>query len=614
MEYTQLVKDIVKLLGGEDNIRNAFHCITRLRFECKNEALVDIGSIERLNGVMGVNYAKPQYQIIIGNDVGNCFDTLVKTFPKLQKKEMLQDTKKAKNPILRFINVVSEVFVQFIPALAGAGMIKAIMSIVSIYSLLPSDSSTYIILNAMGDGLFYFLPFFIAISAAKKFTMSPYVAIAITAAILHPSITTLLGSKEAIDFFGLPVQSLSYSQTMIHPLMAIFIAAQISKITEKYVPSMIRMFASPMLIIGISVPLTLIVIGPVAQQIAIFMGNIVAFLTGTGIVGGILLGALMPLLVLTGMHGTTYPITVNSITVNGYDFLWPFKNLVNMSHCGAALGVVARTKNKQFRGVALSTGATAFIGICEPAMFGVNVRLKKPFIAVIIANAIGGAIMGMFNVTCNILPTTGGVFGFLYYVGPTFVYGMIAIAATIVSAFLITYFLGFDDVPEIEKNPKGEEFHTLKSEVVKAPVKGMLRNIETSKDSVFASKTMGDGFYIEPIDNVIYAPVDGIVESVFPTKHAMTIRSKCGAEILLHLGINTVELKEDAYHLFVKEGDYIVENQKIGEMNIDIIQQAGYTSDVIMMICNSSSYKDYHIVKEMNVEAGYPVMELSYEK
>lgn len=232
---------------------------------------------------------------------------------------------------------------------------------------------------------------------------------------------------------------------MIHPLLAIFIASYIYRFANKYTPSIIRMWGAPMITVGLTVPLTLIVIGPVAQRIAVLMGKIVEFLTGTGVIGGIVLGAFIPTLTLTGMHGTTYPITVNSIKVNGYDFLWPFKNLNNMAHCGAALGVAAKTKNPKLRGVALSTGATAFIGICEPAMFGVNVRLKRPFIGVVLGNAIGGAVLGLFRVTANVLPSTGGVFGFIYYVGPTFGFAMLAIATTLISSFLITYILGFED-------------------------------------------------------------------------------------------------------------------------------------------------------------------------
>ena len=447
MDYTILVKEVVNNLGGKENITKAFHCISRLRFECKDRDKVNLKAIETIKGVMGVNVTEDQIQVIIGSDVNKCYQALLKAYPSLAGEEEKALLKKGSNPLMASIKVVAEVFGSFVPALAGAGMIKALVSVIQIFSLMSTDSSSYIILNAMGDGLFYFLPFFIAVSAAKRFKMSPYVAIAIIAAIQHPSITALLGGGEAVSFFGLPVASISYSSTMIHPLIAIFIASWIYKFTENHVPAIIRLFASPMLVILITVPLTLIVIGPIAQQIAVWIGQLTELILNTGIIGGAILGFAWPAIVFTGMHGTTYPITVSNMTTLGYDLLWPIKMLTNMANCGAAFGVALRTKNKKLRGVAISTGATAFIGICEPSMFGVNARLGRPFVAVMIGNAVGGAIMGLFHVAAYILPTTGGIFSIPYFIGPTFGFGMLAIAATILTSFAMTIILGFTDDP-----------------------------------------------------------------------------------------------------------------------------------------------------------------------
>ena len=613
MNYSGIVKDIVSKLGGEKNIVNAFHCMTRLRFVCIDHEKVDLKAIEAIDGVIGVNVSNDQIQIIIGNDVKKCYAELVKAYPHLEKKEEEKQSKKSSNPIVNFISIVAEIFTPFVPALAGAGMIKALVSIISIYQLLPTDGSTYIILNAMGDGLFNFLPFFIAVSAAKKFEMNTYVAIAIVAAIQHPTIAAMLGSDAPSNFFGLPVNHLNYASTMIHPLMAIYIASKIYKVTEKYTPSIIRLFASPMIVILITVPLTLIVIGPIAQQLAVWMGQLVEMILKTGVFGGAILGFLWPAIVMTGMHGTTYPITVNSMMVNGYDFLWPIKNLTNMANCGAAFGVAAKTKSSKLRGVAISTGASAFIGICEPAMFGVNIRLKKPFIACMIANGIGGAIMGLFHVTCNILPTTGGVFGFVYYIGPTFIFGMIAIAATIISAFVITYILGFED--DVDKSPKQESM-TLDfkgTEMIHSVCEGVAHHISESKDQIFATLKVGNGAFIEPSNGNIVSPVDGKVVTVFPTKHAIGLISDKGTEIIVHMGIDTVNLNGKGFEIKVKEGQQILAGEMIATMDLQLIKEEGYQNDVIVVVTNSDLKENVKLSKQGDIKTNDDLLEVIHE-
>lgn len=448
MKYEEIVKNIVGLLGGSDNIVNAYHCISRLRFEVKDISKVQLPEIGKLNKVMGTNIVDQQVQIIIGTDVNNAYAEFVKEYPELENTAVRQkDDRRSKNPVMVFVTTLASICAAFLPALAGAGMLKALVSIIQIYGWMDTTGSTFTILNAMGDGLFYFLPFFVGLSAAEKFKMNKFVALAIIAAIQHPQITAMLATDEAV-FFNIPVKALNYSSTIIHPLVAIFVASFIHKFAEKKVPSVIRLFASPMITIMLSVPLTLIVIGPIAQILAVWMGKIVELVLATGPIGGAVLGFIWPAVVMTGMHGTTYPITLNSMMVNGYDFLWPIKNLNNMSLAGASWGVALKTKNKKLRGVAFSTGLTSFIGVCEPALFGITLPKKKPFLAAMIANGIGGAVMGIFRVTCNIVPTTGGVFGFVYYIGKTFPFAMIAIAVSIVSAVVITYVLGFEDDPE----------------------------------------------------------------------------------------------------------------------------------------------------------------------
>lgn len=613
MDYKKTAISIVELVGGEGNVQNVIHCMTRLRFNLQDQSKVDRKRLEKVPGIMGTNISGDQFQIIIGNDVPKVYNAILENSTiKIDSKS--KKSEKGTNPINAIFDVISGTFTPILPAIAGAGMIKGILAILLTFHWISDKSQVYTILNAIGDGAFYFLPILLAVSAARKFGSNIYVAAAIGAALLHPTITALLSAGQPVHFLGLPVTAVTYSSTVIPILLAIWIAAYVEKWVDRIIPSMFKLIFVPTLTLLIVVPVTLIAVGPLGSIIGNWLSaGVGSLFDHAGLFAGALLGGTWSLIIMTGMHYAFLPIAMNNIATKGYDVIMPSMFMANMGQAGATFAVSLRSKNKSFKSLAMTTSLTAVMGVTEPAMYGVNMRLKKPFIGGLIGGAVGGAYYSALGVKYFILGGNAGLPGLASFVGDTFIWAAlgfpIAFAAGAVAAFLI----GFEDVESEENQDTTTATATntvdTKSQLVVAaekvfsPLKGEVKPLSEVNDPTFSTGIMGKGLAIQPQEGKVVSPVTGRVTTIFKTKHAIGITSDNGAEILIHVGLDTVRLEGKHFTAHVKDGDFVEVGQTLVTFDMEAIKAEGYDLITPVIITNPDRYQTIEPVKKGSINA-----------
>ncbi|CAH1205710.1 beta-glucoside-specific PTS transporter subunit IIABC [Paenibacillus sp. JJ-223] len=609
MDKQQLSKEILKLVGGEENIDQVTHCMTRLRFNLNDNKKADKATLKNTPGVMGVMENGGQFQVIIGNDVPVVYNALVSNMSKAPTGEGASTgTKKKRNPVSALFDFIAGMFTPILPAITGAGMIKGIVAILVALGWMSDSSSTYIILSAIGDGAFYFLPIILAVSAAKKLGSNMFIGAALGAGIMHPTITALLANGDS-SFAGIKVVAATYSSTVIPIVIAIWIASYVEKAVDRITHASLKLIVVPTVTLLIMVPLTLIAIGPLGSIIGNGLSGGISWLfDNMSIVASILIGGTMSLLIITGMHYALTPIVIGSITSLGYDFIIPLMFVANWAQAGGALGVGFRAKNLQSKSLAFSTGLTAIMGITEPAMYGVNMKYKKPFIAALLGGAIGGAFMGIFHVKAYVITGLVGLPGVAAFISPAIstlilaiVGGLIAMAA----AALITYILGIkeEDAPAaapaapVADNSTSsapaavvEAPSTVKAAQIFSPMDGEVKSLSEVPDPAFSEEIMGKGFAIQPAGSRAVSPVNGTVFSLSKSGHAIGLVSDEGAEMLIHIGIDTVKLKGQFFTPKVQAGAKVTVGDVLMEFDREEIEKAGYNTITPVIITNMHQY------------------------
>lgn len=612
MDYNKTAKSILELVGGEENVQHVIHCMTRLRFNLHDDSKADRKKIEKIPGVMGTNVSGDQFQVIIGNDVPKVYNAIIGN-SSLKADSNGKKSGKSKNPLSAIFDVISGVFTPILPAIAGAGMIKGLMAIAVSLGWLSDKSQVYTILNAIGDGAFYFLPILLAVSAAKKFGSNVYVAATIGAALLHPTLTALLSAGKPVSFLGLPVTAVTYSSTVIPILLAIWIAAYVEKWIDRIIPSMFKLILVPTLTMLVIVPITLIAVGPLGSIIGNWLSaGVGALFDHAGIFAGFILGGTWSLIIMTGMHYAFLPIAMNNIATMGYDVIMPSMFMANMGQAGATFAVSLRSKNKSFKSLAMTTSLTAIMGVTEPAMYGVNMRLKKPFIGALIGGAVGGAYYSALGVKYFILGGNAGLPGIASFIGDTFVWAILGFPIAFIAGAIATFIMGFEDVESDEEQdaPVTEITNTAesKTEVIVAaeklysPIKGELKPLSEVNDATFSSGIMGKGFAIEPEEGKVVSPVTGKVTTIFKTKHAIGITSDNGAEILIHIGIDTVKLGGKHFTAHVEDGEFVEMGQTLVTFDMEAIKAEGYDLITPVLITNPDRYQSISSVTEGKVD------------
>ncbi|GGO02969.1 beta-glucoside-specific PTS transporter subunit IIABC [Saccharibacillus kuerlensis] len=633
-KHEQTAKSVIEKIGGESNVKTMTHCMTRLRFELRDNNKADRAALENTPGVMGTNIAGTQFQVIIGNDVPKVYEEINKAASFGGGSAQTDDApKQKKNPFSALLDIISGIFTPLLPALAGAGMIKALLSVSDVFGWMATDGSTYQILKAIGDGTFFFLPILIAFSAARKFGSSMFLAAAIAAAVMHPDLTALLGSGGNLNFLGLPVTPVTYSSSVIPMLLAIWISSYVEKFFNRFIPSALKVLFVPMLTLLVIVPATLIAFGPLGSIIGQGLaGGITWLLDNTGIFGGLLLGGTMSLIIMTGMHWALVPIAILSLAEQGFDYILPIMFAANLGQAGATFGVFLRSRNPQFKALSLSTSFSAMMGITEPAMYGVNMRLKKPFVSGLIGGAVGGAVYGLFHVKIYVMAGGAGLPGIPAMIGPTFVYGLIGMAVAFAVGAVVTFIMGFQDVPvpasettaaadatapaASNETPAAAsavvvpEVVQIRDTALSSPLTGTVKALSDVDDVTFAGEYMGKGIAVVPSAGVVTAPADGIVNSLAVTKHAIGMQTTDGAELLIHVGLNTVRLKGQHFNVLVEEGQAVTAGQPLLTFNMSAIRAAGYDLTTPMIVTNTKEFDGFTTLHGGAIEAGQPLLKL----
>ncbi|MEC0108597.1 beta-glucoside-specific PTS transporter subunit IIABC [Paenibacillus taichungensis] len=607
MDKQQLSKDILKLVGGEENIDQVTHCMTRLRFNLNDNKKADKATLKNTPGVMGVMENGGQFQVIIGNDVPVVYNALVGNMSKSPdaKPAASSGTSKKKNPLSAVFDFISGVFTPILPAITGAGMLKGIVALLLTFGWIDATSSTYIILSAIGDGAFYFLPIILGISTARKLGSNMYIGAAIGASVMHPTITALLAPGENVSFIGLPVVAATYASSVIPILIAIWLASYVEKAIDKVTHASLKLIVVPTVTLLIIVPVMMIAVGPLGVIIGNGLTDGINWLfNNAGLFAGLLVGGAFSLLIITGMHYALVPIMIGSIATLGYDYLIPLMMMANFAQAGSALGVSLKSKNKQIKSLSASTGVTALMGITEPAMYGVNMRFKKPFVAALIGAVISGAFVSFFQTKAYVIGGLAGLSGIPMIIGPTFVYALIGIIVAVVVSAILTYILGFEDVPEAvpaaePTTPAAttsasavtavEETKALDQDVF-SPITGEVKSLSEVPDPAFSEEIMGKGFAIQPSEGRVVSPINGTVFSLSKSGHAIGLVSDDGAEMLIHIGIDTVKLKGQFFSPKVQAGAKVAVGDVLMEFDREEIEKAGYTTITPVIITNMHQY------------------------
>ncbi|WP_445429795.1 beta-glucoside-specific PTS transporter subunit IIABC [Bacillus atrophaeus] len=613
MDYHKVSKEILQLVGGEENVQSVIHCMTRLRFNLHDNAKANRSRLEQMDGVIGTNISGEQFQIIIGNNVPKVYKSLLEN-SGLSEENTNGASGQKKNVLSALFDVVSGVFTPILPAIAGAGMIKGLLALAVTFGWMAETSQAHTILTAIGDGAFYFLPMLLAVSAARKFGSNPYVAAAIAGAILHPDLTALLGSEKSISFIGLPVTAATYSSTVIPILLAIWMTSYVEKWIDRVTPSSLKLIVVPTLTLVIVVPVTLMTVGPLGAILGDYLSVGVNYLFDhAGIVAMILLAGTFSLIIMTGMHYALVPIMINNIAQNGHDYILPAMFLANMGQAGASFAVFLKSKNKKFKSLAFTTSITALMGITEPAMYGVNMRLKRPFAAALIGGAAGGAFYGVTGVASYIVGGNAGLPSIPVFIGPTFLYAVIGLVISFAAGTAAAYLIGFEDVQAEGSNETAEKAPEMKvdGEMIHSPIKGEVKALSEVNDSVFSAEIMGKGFAIVPEEGLAVAPVSGIITAVFKTKHAIGITSDRGAEVLIHIGLDTVQLDGRHFDVLVKEGDKVSPGDPLVSFDIEKIKAAGYDVITPVIITNTDQYAVTAVKESGTVKTNEALLALS---
>lgn len=606
MDYKLLGQKILERVGGKENVEGLVHCMTRLRFTLKDESIVDDELVKKTKGVMGVMKKGGQYQIIIGNEVAAVYKEICKlgNFQEASNNNVVKPKKK-QNMFSEILDVISGIMSPVIPAIIGAAMIKVLLTVLPMIGILSDTSQTYQLLSVVGDGAFYFMPVLIAMSAAKKFGANPYYAVSIALILLHPNFSAMLeGVKEGgetLKFFNvIPVSYAFYAYSVIPIIMSVWILPHIEKFVDKITPTITKNFLKPMLVMLIIGPIVMVAIGPLGSILGNILSSAVYFIHDKlGFIAVGLVAAIFPFIVMTGMHHAFTPIKLGVLASTGFEgFICIAEFASNMAQGAAALAVSVKSKNKDVKQSAGSSAFSALVaGITEPALYGTTLRFKKPMMGACIGAGIGGLVGGFFQMKCYGVATPALVTipQYIEQGNPkSIIYVLITAAVTIVGSFVASYLIGFDDpVEEDEENEEKLVIKSLNTGVkVASPLSGEMVELSQVNDATFASGIIGKGTAIIPTKGQIIAPFDGVIDAFFDTGHAIGLKSNEGIEMLIHVGIDTVNLGGKYFNPKKSQGDKIKAGDIILEFDIQGIISEGYEVVTPVIITNSDSYMD----------------------
>ncbi|KAA0560827.1 PTS beta-glucoside transporter subunit IIABC [Bacillus sp. CH30_1T] len=629
MSHHALARKILDLVGGKENVNSVFHCITRLRFKLKDESKAKTDELKNLDGVVTVRQSGGQYQVVIGNHVPEVYKEVaaIGGFSTKQSQDVNEEEDKG-NFLSRFIDLISGIFTPILGVLVAAGMIKGFTALFIALGWLTNTGGTYQILNATGDALFYFLPVILGYTAMKKFGGTPFLGIVIGSALVYPALSTvtageplytlfagtLFESPVFIEFLGIPVILMTYSSSVVPIIIASFFAAKVERGFAKVVPSVVKTFLVPTLTLLVVVPFTFILIGPIATWASNMVGAGTVWVYDLSpIIAGVLLGAFWQVFVIFGLHWGLVPVAINNMMTLGADPILAGIFAASFAQTGAVLGVWMKTRNQKLKTLSAPAFISGLFGVTEPAIYGITLPKKKPFVMSCIAAGIGGGIIGFFGTKTYIMGGLG-VFGFPSYIHPeegmnTAFWGIIvAVIVASILGFVLTYFFGGVNK---EETPLEKTNSTAKKGVtIDSPLKGQIVPLSEVSDKVFATGAMGKGIAVLPTEGRVVAPASGVVTTLFKTKHAIGLTSDEGVDILMHVGIDTVQLDGKHFTAHIKQGDRVNAGDLLVEFDIEKIKEEGYEVVTPVIITNHSNFAGLEVTKVKAVNANDPLINI----
>lgn len=654
-DYTELAKIIIKNVGGKDNVNSVAHCTTRLRFKLRDESKANDDVLKNTGGVVTVVKAGGQYQVVIGNAVSDVYDAIIKEGGFAAQGQVPDDAEDDNTSAIdKAVAFISGIFQDILGPLSAAGIIKGLTVMFASFGWLSKTSGTYQILYAIGDSVFYFLPIFLGLTSARRFKMNQFIGLAIGAVLTYPSIVAFASSKTVLatlfagtsfasqvhtTFLGIPVVSMNYTSTVLPVIFSVWFGSIIERWANKWVPTVVKTFLVPVITMIITLPVALIVIGPIMT----WVGDAIGAVTGgiynfSPILAGALLGAFWQVLVIFGVHWGIVAVTTANLAALHYDPIIAATCMVCYAQIGVVLAIIRQTKDKTLKENAVGAFFSGLFGVTEPAIYGVTLPLRTPFVLSCIGGAVSGGIIGAFGSKVYMLPSMG-IFAIPAYVGPKgfdmSVVGVIisAVVAFIVG-FLLQIFFGKKSVDQAyadkqakqvatvgaeaasandakEVSQGSEETKTIKDETIVSPLNGKVLPLSEIKDEVFSSGAMGQGIAVEPSEGVLRAPADGKIALVFPTGHAVGLNTEKGAEILMHIGMDTVNLNGQGFETLVQKGQEVKAGEPLVKFNIDAIKQAGYEVTTPVIVTNTQSYKEVKPIADGEVKVGDKILELN---
>lgn len=605
MDYQKLAQEILEKVGGKSNINSLTHCATRLRFVLNDNGKANAEDIKAIKGVVGVANSGGQFQVIIGSDVAKVYQPIKDI---VGAGENTQEST-PQRPLDKVLAIISGIFTPILPVITAAGMIKAVLSLLVVFKVVTTEDQNYQILNFIGDAGFYFLPVFLGATAAKQFKTNQYLGMLMGAILLHPTFTTMVAAfkegGDAISLFSIPFTATTYSSTVIPIILSVWFMSYVEKFADKISPKAIKFFSVPLIVALVTSVVTFSLLGPAGAIIGQWLGDFFKWLESFGgWVVPTIVGIFSPFLVMTGTHYGLVSIGINNRMTLGYDTVaQPGMLASNVSQGGAALAIAFKTKDPDKRALASSAGITAVFGITEPALYGVTLQNRAALIGTMVSGGIVGFFLGIFNAR-NFSGGSPGLLTLGSYIGDNtlkyFYTALIGLILAVVISFVITFILYKEDAQE---SVKEKETVNVTNDLV-APVSGKVIPLEQVKDETFASGMLGQGVAIEPTDNIIYSPIEGTVETIFETKHAIGLKSADGLELLIHIGMDTVNLKGDGFKQLIEVGQKVQIGTPLMEVDFAKIKAAGYEIVTPMVITNAPENLSLNIVSNEEAHHG----------
>lgn len=615
-KYGELAKEVVKNVGGKENVISLTHCITRLRFKLKDESKANDDVLKNMSGVVTVMKSGGQYQVVIGNHVPEVYADVM---PLLGLEEGSADRgEETGNGSLfnRAIDVISGIFQPILGIMAACGMVKGLNALFVALGLYTDTCGGYLILNAIGDGLFNFMPLFLGYTAAKKFNLKPMIGLVIGAIMCYPTVQnsalsaggealytlfagTMFESAVYTDFFGIPLIAMDYTGTVIPVIFVVYFASKCEKFFSKFIPDLVKFFFVPMLTLFVAIPVGFLLIGPLATFGSTIIAELVMGVRNfSPMLAGAIVGLTWQILVIFGLHWGFIPVYINNIMTNGYDnVMMPFF-ACTFATSAVVLAIFFKTKNRQMKEMAFPNFISGIFGVTEPAIYGILLPLKKPFIISCIAGGIGGGFYGAFNFR-KFMMGGMGIFEFPAMIEPDGSLGNLIVA---VAGVIITMVIAFTATMFLYKEPEAQEETTekpaeekkdssmLRRVEITSPMKGEVKKLSEVKDEAFASGILGKGAAVLPDEGKVHAPADGEITALFPTLHALGMKTADGAELLIHIGMDTVQLNGEGFEAHVKEGDQVKKGQLLISFDKELIEGKGYSLETPVLITNSDDY------------------------